>query len=321
MEPGPGTVDPATLPVRPDPEDGAPAWALRPGTTLAPGLRAWSRLAVGLRRETWLCWSARLWEPVLLKVVRPGWEPFWVDALDREVRALDGLEHPSFPRLVEDGVRSPLPHLVTDYLNGPALDEVLADQGLLAATDTAHLAVDLLAAVRFLHARGWAHLDVCPDNVVTVAARGRVIDLGAARRLGSLLTPEDRLGTEGFAAPEVESHLGGPVSGAMDVWSVGATLRSALDPESQGAEAVSRVLDRLTEEDPERRPTPDTALGDLVRLAGPRGYRPWPWWADRELVRTPRPGRRRLPDEPGTAPGARSAGGAAAAMGSRQPAR
>ena len=27
MEPGPGTVDPATLPVRPDPEDGAPAWS------------------------------------------------------------------------------------------------------------------------------------------------------------------------------------------------------------------------------------------------------------------------------------------------------
>jgi serine/threonine protein kinase len=301
----PGAVDPTALPVRPDPEDGAPAWALRPGTVLAPGLRAWSRLAVGHRRETWLCWSAREWEPVLLKVVRPGWRPFWADALSREVRALRGMQHPLFPRLLEDGVRSPLPHLVTEYLNGPALDEVLFDHGLLAATDLAHLAVDLLAGVRFLHARGWAHLDVCPDNVVTVAARGRLVDLGAARRLGTRLRPADRLGTEGFTAPEVESHRAVEVSGAMDVWSVGATLRSALDPTGDGAAAVLRVLDRMTDEDPSRRPTPDAALADLVRLAGPRGSRPWPWWADRDLVRPARAVRARVPGATGARRSAR----------------
>jgi serine/threonine protein kinase len=292
VEPTPGAADPATLPVRADPDDGRPAWALRPGTEVAPGLRAWSRLAVGHRRETWLCWSARLWEPVLLKLVRPGWRPFWTDALRREVRALRGLEHPSFPRLLADGLRTPLPHLVTEYLNGPALDEVLDDEGLLGAPDCANLAVDLLAAVRFLHARGWAHLDVCPDNVVTVGARARLIDLGAARRLGSHLTAADRLGTEGFTAPEVEDHRGSPVTGAMDVWSVGATLRAALDEASEGAAAVAAVLDRLTDADPARRPVPDAALADLVRLAGPRGHRPWPWWADRDLVRPRRPVRR-----------------------------
>lgn len=301
--------------VRIDPEDGGPAWDPTPGSPLVPGLLAWRRLAVGHRRETWLCWSVPHWEGVLVKVVRPGWTPpTYTRALDREVAALRGVNHPAFPRLLADGTGDPLPHLVTDYFNGPALDEVLCD-GPLPATDVANLGVDLLAAVRYLHAAGLAHLDICPDNVATVQNRARLVDLGAARRLGCSLPAGEQFGTDGFLAPELAGWPGGPVTAALDLFSVGASLREALDPSTDPTGAVTAVVDRLTDADPGRRPSADAALAALVRSAGARRLRPWPRWADRHLGassrrpgRDPAEGRAAAPDDDGRSPTAVTSG-------------
>jgi hypothetical protein len=103
-----------------------------PGAPLLPGHLAWDRIGVGYTRETWLCWSVELWSPVVVKVVRPGWsEPRSTRALHREAWALRDLRHPTFPRLLVDGTAAPVPHLVLEYLDGPALDEVVDDDGLL----------------------------------------------------------------------------------------------------------------------------------------------------------------------------------------------
>src|SRR5829696_8020973 len=113
-----------------DDEDGGPLWDVRRGTPLVPGQLAWARLAVGHHCEVWLCWSVDLWVPTLVKVVRPAWtRPRWTRALGREAAALRPLRHPAFPRLLADGGRSELPHLVLEYLDGPALDQALAEEG------------------------------------------------------------------------------------------------------------------------------------------------------------------------------------------------
>lgn len=272
--------------VRADPEDGGPAWDPTPGTPLVPGLLAWRRLAVGHRRETWLCWSVDHWEALLVKLVRPGWtRPRSTAALGREVRALRRVNHPLFPHLVADGTRAELPHLVTDYFNGPALDEMVDDGGPLDAGETANLAVDLLAAVRYLHGTGTAHLDIKPDNVVTFGCQGRLIDLGSSRPLGARLRAGDKVGTDGYVAPELAGWDGAEITPALDLYSIGATLRRALGPRGDPDGAVTRLIERLTAPDPGDRPTPDAALAAFVRLAGTRDTRPWPWWGDRHLER------------------------------------
>jgi serine/threonine protein kinase len=284
-EPTPPTVD--------DPEDGRPSWDPRPGSPLVPGLLAWDLLAMGHHRETWLCWSVDLWAPAVVKIVRPGWRPQWAEALDREVRALGALAHPAVPRLLRDGRRAPVPHLLVEYLDGPSLDESVRSDGPLGADDTARLGVLLLGAVRALHATGNAHLDISVNNILLVDGRPRLVDLGASRPLGWWLEPGEKLGTDGFLAPELAGAPGATVTPAMDVFSVGATLERVLDPTGERADRVAERLAALTDSDPARRLGTDLAISSLVRCAGTGASRPWPRWADRHLPPPPRPRRSR----------------------------
>jgi serine/threonine protein kinase len=273
--------------------DGNPSWDPDPGMPLVPGLLVWDRLALGHHRETWLCWSVDLWAPAVVKVVRPGWTAQWTEAFDREVRALGAVAHPAVPRLLADRRDSDVPHIAVEYLDGVALDECVHDDGLFPAADVARLGVAVLGALRAVHASGHAHLDISVANVMLVDQRARLVDLGASRPLGAVLQPGERLGTDGFSAPELSGYPGGPVTAALDVYGVGATLRTVLDPASDGADELLDRLAPLTDDDPARRPDPDHALAALIRCVGTGAARPWPRWADRALPRAPR--RRRRP--------------------------
>jgi serine/threonine protein kinase len=295
-------VGTSTLPVSTHEDDGRPVWCpVARGTPLLPEHLAWARVAVGDQRETWLCWSVELWSPAIVKVVRPDWsEPRSTRALNREAWALRDLRHPAFPRLLADGTGSPLPHLVLEYLDGPALDEVVETEGPIDAQDAARLGVLLLGAVRSLHAAGRAHLDISPDNVLLVDHRPRLIDLGAARPLGQRLPAGTMFGTDGFTGPELAGWPGGTVTAALDVYGIGATLQALLDPATDVDGAVTEILERLTAAEPRQRPTPEGAMAGLVEHAGAGDARPWPGWADGALVpspptddRSPGPGFRR----------------------------
>ena len=287
-------MDGWTVPVGLDEDDGRPVWDPARGTPLLPGHLAWQRLGVGERRETWMCWSVGLWDAVVVKLVRPeARRPEATRALHREARALRRTASPLLPRLLTDGRRSPVPHLVVEFMNGPALDEVIDDDGPLAAPRVADLGAGLLAALRHLHAQGLAHLDVCPDNAVLVDGRPRLIDLGASRPLGSVLARGEELGSDGFIAPELGTWEGGPVTSAMDTYALGATLQVLLDPDTDATGAVSELLALMTDPDPERRPSVESAMAALVRHGGRRDARTWPAWADRQLEPPPRRARRR----------------------------
>jgi serine/threonine protein kinase len=270
-----------------DPDDGGPTWAPSVGTPLVDGQLAWRPLATGDHCQTWLCWSLEFWTPTLVKVVRPGWSsPRWTRSLAREAAALRPLLHPAFPRLLIDGTLTSLPHLVLEYLDGPALDQDLDENGPLSGADAARLAVGLLAAARNLHATGSAHLDICPDNVLVVDRRVRLVDLGAARPIGQVLRRGERFGTDGFTAPEATEAPGGPVTASMDVYGIGATTLAVLDPDADGP--LLEILRGMVDADPDSRPTVEEALAALVRSTGRGAERTWPSWADRTLPRRDR---------------------------------
>lgn len=83
----------------------------------------------------------------------------------------------------------------------------------------------MAGALTHLKAAGIVHADLRPGNVMVVdareeAARIKLIDFGTAFYADSPSAGPD-LGTSGYRAPEI--ILGMPLSGAVDVWSLGAS--------------------------------------------------------------------------------------------------
>jgi eukaryotic-like serine/threonine-protein kinase len=276
-------------------DDGLPVSALAAGDRLPGGARAWERLGVGRRCETWLAWSTALCAPVVVKFPRPHQvgTARARDALYREVRALHGTLHPGLPVLYRDGTNAGVPYVELEYLDGPCLDEEVADRGRLDPVETALLGVQLLAALRSVHARELLHVDIKPANVVLRAGCPVLLDFGSSRPIGAAQPAGALIGSPGYAAPELED--GAPLAAPMDLYGVGATLYEALagcpafEPELAAADrpeakppddtAVSELVIRLLAPDPAARPTLAQAVNELVRLCADAGVPPWPVWA------------------------------------------
>jgi len=271
-----------------DAEDGLAVWEFVEGSELPGGNLAVERLGVGMRCETWLVWNPGLWCPAVLKLARPHQvsHPRAVRTLRRETAALQGNVHPSLPRLLGDGTGEPVPHILVEYIDGPALDEELDENGPLDPEDAALLGAQLLPAVTSLHARGLAHLDLKPENVVLRDARPVLLDFGTARPIGSLQPAGHPVGTTGYVAPEQEACE--PVSIAMDLYGLGMVLAEAVTGEPPATRAgippslLAPLIRQLLADQPAER---GTTPGVLVALADAAGeLRPWPLWLDRHLA-------------------------------------
>jgi eukaryotic-like serine/threonine-protein kinase len=106
------------------------SWNWSPGHEPAPGLLAWALLGDGRRCETWLAWDLGRWCPVAVKLPRPGGSPGRaLAALAQEAQVAGPVAHPGIRRLLESRLDQPLPQLVFEYVEGPTLDDALADDG------------------------------------------------------------------------------------------------------------------------------------------------------------------------------------------------
>ncbi|NLF64211.1 MAG: serine/threonine protein kinase, partial [Chloroflexi bacterium] len=139
-----------------------------------------------------------------------------------EARRLSHLSHPQIPAVRDhfalEGIGQ---YLVSDFVPGSSLQELLEQYGPLPADD---IIVWLQAASRplhYLHEAGTAHLDVKPANLrLTPAGEVFLVDNGLP---GLGIAPGER----GYASPEQEkqSDQAGPAS---DIYGLGATLYTLL---------------------------------------------------------------------------------------------
>ena len=291
-----------------------PSWSWSPGDELAPGLLAWALLGDGRRCETWLAWDLGRWCPVAVKLPRPGQGARAVAALAREAEVAAAVAHPGIRRLLDDRLDRPLPHLVFEYVEGPTLDDALADDGPFHPLDVLLVGMQLAAALGHLHGRGLAHLDVKPGNVVLCDGRPVLIDLGLARPVGEPPAGGQRRGSPPWMAPEQVRRL--PASPGMDLFALGAVLfelatgTQAFDPADDGpAErrwpqlagppppasgrnhevpaALDRAIATLLAPDPADRPATASQVLPLLAEAMPVNAaeedRLWPIWATGRL--------------------------------------
>jgi predicted Ser/Thr protein kinase len=225
---------------------------------------------------------------VAVKVVRADRtaDPDAAARFRREVRAASGVAGFCTARVLDADLDAPQPYYVTEYVQGPTLQEAVEEGGPLTGTRLEAFAVGVAEALEAIHAAGVVHRDLKPSNVLLSREGPKVIDFGIARTAdATTLTQTGKIvGSVNWLAPE--QLRTGKASEASDVFAWGGLVTFAgtghppfghgpvgtiahrilhEEPDLRGLqgrllEAVRAAMDR----DPSRRPTPRMLLGSLV---------------------------------------------------------
>ncbi|MFE7551121.1 serine/threonine-protein kinase [Streptomyces gardneri] len=223
---------------------------------------------------------------VAVKVARPelASDPSFRARFRAEVAAARQVGGFHTAQVVDADPDAEAPWLATAYIPGPTLSGLLAAQGPMGEAALRSLGAALAEALEAIHACGLVHRDLKPGNIVMAPDGPRVLDFGIARALEStrLTATGSAFGTPGYLAPE--QALGEEVTGAADVFALGAVLvaaaggrpfgegtpmglmyRSVHEPPDLATvpEGLRELVGRCLAKNPAERPTPDEILDVL----------------------------------------------------------
>ncbi|MEU6092560.1 serine/threonine-protein kinase [Streptomyces sp. NPDC047085] len=204
---------------------------------------------------------------VAVKIVHPHF------ALDEEFRARFRREVEAARRVggawtapvLDADPEAAVPWVATGYAAGPSLTAAVTDGGPLPAHTVRALAAGLAEALAAVHELGLVHRDVKPSNVLLTLDGPLLIDFGIARATdgtASLTSTGVSVGSPGYMSPE--QILGKGVTGAADVFSLGAVLAYAATgaPPFPG-DSSAALLYKVVHEEPEL----DGLSGELREVA------------------------------------------------------
>jgi predicted Ser/Thr protein kinase len=121
------------------------------------------------------------------------------------------------------------PYLVVEYVAGPSLATVVADQGPLTSSNLHGLAIGVATALTAIHGAGVIHRDLKPSNVLLSPGSPKVIDFGIARAVegaASFTRTDQMVGTVTYMAPE-RFDSARTLSPAADIFAWGAVIAYA----------------------------------------------------------------------------------------------
>ncbi len=249
---------------------------LSPGSTLA-GFEVESVVGVGGIGTLYRARQLRLDRPVALKVVSPevARDAVVRERLRREARTVAALDHPNVVPLYAAGEEDGNVYIVTRWVEGTELGNLIHDGGPLDAERAARIAAQIAAALELAHEKGVVHRDVKPSNViVTSEDHVYLTDFGLAKRMGTApgLTAVDRmLGTVDYVAPELIE--GSEPDAPGDVYGLACVLYEMLTGEPPFADhkgGMAKMWAQVNAEPPpvrERRPDVPAALEDVLTRA------------------------------------------------------
>ncbi|QBI52587.1 serine/threonine-protein kinase [Streptomonospora litoralis] len=143
------------------------------------------------------------------------------------------------------------PYVVSEYIEGPTLREVVRRDGPMSGAALERLAVGTLTALAAIHQAGIVHRDFKPGNVLMGHDGPRVIDFGIARALeGTAILTSQIAGTPAYMAPE--QIAGRPLGPAVDLFSWGSTIAFAANGWGPfGQDSLHEVLHNVSAEPPD----------------------------------------------------------------------
>ncbi|MEV7557701.1 serine/threonine-protein kinase [Streptomyces sp. NPDC089795] len=241
------------------------------GDVLAGRYRLVEPIGRGGMGKVWRAHDELLHRTVAVKELTAG---LYVAQADRDVmhartqkeaRAAARIQHPAVVTVHDVLEHDDRPWIVMEYIDGPSLADAAKAAGRIEPREAARIGLHVLGALRAAHAVGVLHRDVKPGNVL-LAKDGRVLltDFGIAAIEGdsSITRTGEIVGSIDYLAPE--RVTGGVPDPSSDLWSLGATLYTAVEARSpfRRTSPISSLQAVVNDEPPALRQA--GALGPII---------------------------------------------------------
>ncbi len=189
-------------------------------------------LGKGGMSEVYLGYDDRAGVPVAIKLMSANLaeDPLQLERFERETLLTQRLHHDNIVRGLDAGkdVATKRRYLVLEYVDGPSALAEVERQKQLEINDAVQIAMAIGRALEHLHAGGFVHRDIKPDNILlSPCGEAKLIDLGLVRweenGSASLTATSDGFGTSYYMPIEqaLNAHF---VDARSDIFALGATL-------------------------------------------------------------------------------------------------
>jgi serine/threonine protein kinase len=189
-------------------------------------------------------------ERVAVKVLRSAVDANVLKRLARELDAIHQVQPFVTAGVIEASAEGDRRYVVSEFIDGPSLQDRVDERGPLPEGDLQRLAVGTATALTAIHGAGVVHRDFKPANVLLGPDGPRVVDFGIARLTDAATITSGLIGTPSYVAPE--QLAGARPTSAVDIFAWAVTMiYAATGRLAFGADSVPAVMHRIMYEEPD----------------------------------------------------------------------